>query len=297
MFRGSYTALITPFKNGQFDRAAFEKQIEFQAKHGTNGIVPVGTTGESPTLSHEEHHQVFEVAVQAVKGTGMKVIAGTGSNATDEAIDLTRFAKKIGADAALMVNPYYNKPTQEGMYRHFKAVATAVDIPIVLYNIPGRTGVTMSNTTVTRLARDCKNIVAMKEATGSLDSCTELCATMPSGFTVLSGDDSMTLPFMCVGAVGVISVASNIIPQQIRDMVDSALANDFATARMLHQRHFELFKALFVEGNPMGIKTAMALLGRDTGEMRLPLCEVSPGSRATIRAALFNLGMIQDNLA
>jgi 4-hydroxy-tetrahydrodipicolinate synthase len=297
MFRGSFTALVTPFKNGQFDRATFEKQIEFQAKHGTNGIVPVGTTGESPTLSHDEHHHVFEVAVKSAKGTGMSVLAGTGSNATDEAIDLTRFAKKIGADAALMTTPYYNKPTQEGMYRHFKAVADAVDIPIVLYNIPGRTGVTMSVATAVRLAKECKNIVGMKEATGSLDSCSELCAQAPAGFTVLSGDDSLTVPFMSVGAVGVISVATNIVPRQVRDMVDAALANDFATARKIHQRHAELFKALFVEGNPMGIKTAMALLGRDTGDMRLPLCEVSAGARHTIKTALFNLGLIQDNVA
>ena len=297
MFRGSFTALTTPFKNGQFDRAALEKQIEFQAKHGTNGIVPVGTTGESPTVSHEEHHHIFEVAVQAARGTGMKVLAGTGSNATDEALDLTRFAKKIGADGALMVNPYYNKPTQEGMYRHFKAIATAVDIPIVLYNIPGRTGVTMANATVARLARECKNIVCMKEATGSLDSCSELCATAPAGFTVLSGDDSMTLPFMSVGAVGVISVATNIIPKQIRQMVDSALANDFAAARQIHRRYFELFKALFLEGNPMGIKTALALLGRDTGEMRLPLCEVTAGTRNAIKTALFNAGLLEDNRA
>jgi 4-hydroxy-tetrahydrodipicolinate synthase len=297
MFRGSFTALTTPFKNNQFDRAAFEKQIAFQASHGTNGIVPVGTTGESPTLSHEEHHHVFDVAVQAAKGTGMSVIAGTGSNATDEAIDLTRYAKRIGAAAALLVTPYYNKPTQEGMYRHFHAVASAVDIPIVLYNIPGRTGVTMANATVLRLARDCKNIVAMKEATGSLDSCSELCALAPNGFTVLSGDDSLTLPFMSVGAVGVISVATNIIPREIRQMVDFALANDFAAARQIHQRYFELFKALFVEGNPVGIKTALALLGRDTGDLRLPLCEVTPATRAVLKKALFNVGLIQDNLA
>jgi 4-hydroxy-tetrahydrodipicolinate synthase len=297
MFRGSFTALITPFKNGQFDRAAFEKQIAFQAQRGTNGIVPVGTTGESPTLSHEEHHHVFDVAVQAAKGTGMKVIAGTGSNATDEAIDLTRYAKQIGADAALLCTPYYNKPTQEGMYRHFQAVASAVDIPIVLYNIPGRTGVTMANATVLRLAHDRKNIVAMKEATGSLDSCSELCAAAPEGFTVLSGDESLTLPFMSVGAVGVISVATNIIPREIRQMVDSALANDFAAARRIHQRYLELFKALFLEGNPVGIKTAMALLGRDTGDLRLPLCEVTPGARAVLRKALFNVGLLQDNIA
>jgi 4-hydroxy-tetrahydrodipicolinate synthase len=292
MFRGSFTAVITPFKNNQFDRAAFEKQIKFQADNGTNGIIPVGTTGESPTLSHEEHHHVFEVAVQAAKGTGMKVIAGTGSNSTDEALDLTRFAKKIGADGALMVNPYYNKPTQEGMYRHFKYVASQVDIPIILYNIPGRTGVTMANSTAARLAKEFKNIVCMKEATGSLDSCSELCATMPGGFTVLSGDDSMTLPFMSVGAVGVISVATNIIPKQIRQLVDAALANDFAAARAIHLKHLELFKTLFLEGNPVGIKTAMQLLNRDTGEMRLPLCEPTAPARDAIRKALANLGLL-----
>lgn len=297
MFRGSFTALVTPFLNGQFDRATFEKQIAYQASNGTNGIVPVGTTGESPTLSHEEHHLVIEIAVQAAKGTGMKVIAGTGSNATDEALDLTRFAKKAGADGVLLVNPYYNKPTQEGLFRHFQTIASQVDIPIVLYNIPGRTSITMSNATVGRLVRACPNIVAMKEATGSLDSCSELCAMMPESFTVLSGDDSLTLPMMAVGAAGVISVATNIIPRQIRHMVDYALANDFAAARQIHVRFFDLIKALFVEGNPMGIKTAMSLLGRDTGEMRLPLCEVTPGTRLAIKNALFNAGQLQDNLA
>ena len=304
MFRGSFTALVTPFKNGAFDRAVFEKQIEFQAKHGTTGIVPVGTTGESPTLSHEEHHEVIEIAVRAAKAIGgvgggpaMQVIAGTGSNATDEALDLTRFAKKAGADAALVVNPYYNKPTQEGLYRHFKAIADAVDIPIILYNIPGRCGITMSNATVARLAKACKNIVAMKEATGSLDSASELCATMEDGFSVLSGDDSLTLPMMAVGATGVISVATNIIPRQVRQMVDAALANDFAAARQIHLRHLELFKSLFIEGNPMGIKTAMAVLGRDTGEMRLPLCEVSAGTRMAVKTALFNAGLLQEGVA
>jgi 4-hydroxy-tetrahydrodipicolinate synthase len=302
MFRGSYTALVTPFRNGSFDRATFEKQIEFQAKNGTNGIVPVGTTGESPTLSHAEHHEVIEVAVKAAKGTGMKVMAGTGSNSTDEALDLTRFAKKVGADGALIVMPYYNKPTQEGMYRHFKAIATAVDLPIVLYNIPGRCGITMSNATVHRLARDFKTIVGMKEATGSLDSCTELCMMLGTAdgggnFTVLSGDDSLTLPMMSVGAAGVISVASNIIPRDIRNLVDAAAASDSKTARQIHLRHFELIKSLFLEGNPMGIKTAMNILGRDTGEMRLPLCEVSAGTRSAIKTALFNVQMLQDAAA
>jgi 4-hydroxy-tetrahydrodipicolinate synthase len=304
MFRGSYTALVTPFtQDGAFDQAAFEKQIEFQARNGTSGIVPVGTTGESPTLSHDEHHRVIEVAVKAARGTGMHVIAGTGSNATDEALDLTRFAKKAGADGALMVNPYYNKPTQEGLYRHFKLIAHAVELPIILYNIPGRTGITMSNATVARLANDCPTVVAMKEATGSLDSCSELCnllgntAANGKPFTVLSGDDSLTLPMMSVGAAGVISVASNLIPKQIRQLVDAAAHNRLDEARQLHLRYFDLFKSLFLEGNPMGVKTAMHLLGRDSGVMRLPLCEVTPGTRTAVRTALFNAGLVQDNAA
>jgi len=294
MFRGSMTALVTPFRNNALDVATFEKQIEFQAKNGTQAIIPVGTTGESPTLSHDEHHRVIEVAVKAAKGTGMKVIAGTGSNATDEALDLTKFAKKVGADGSLQVNPYYNKPTQEGMYRHFRTIANAVDLPIVLYNIPGRTGVTLSNAMVARLARECKNIVGMKEATGSLDSASELCATMGKEFVVLCGDDSLTLPLMAVGAAGVISVATNIIPKQIRQMVDAAAKNDFDEARQIHLRHFELFRSLFLEGNPVGIKTAMQLLGRDTGEMRLPLCEPTAATKSAIRAALFNAGLLSD---
>lgn len=295
MFRGSMTALITPFKNGQFDEATFVEQIGYQAKNGTDGIIPVGTTGESPTLSHEEHHRVIEVAVKAAKGTGMKVIAGTGSNSTDEALDLTKYAKKIGADGALIVNPYYNKPTQEGLYQHFKAIANAVDIPVVLYNIPGRTGITMNVATTARLARDCKTIVAMKEATGSLDMASETVAA--TKLAVLSGDDSLTLPIMSVGGVGVISVASNLIPKQIAQMVHAAEKGDFATAREIHLRHFDLFRSLFIEGNPMGIKAAMQIVGRDTGDMRLPLWPASDACRTAIRAAMFNCGLIVDNRA
>jgi 4-hydroxy-tetrahydrodipicolinate synthase len=295
MFRGSFTALTTPFKNNAFDVAAYEKQIKFQADNGTNGIIPVGTTGESPTLSHEEHHQVIEVAVKAAKGTGMKVIAGTGSNSTDEAIDLTKFAKKAGADAALIVNPYYNKPTQEGLYRHFKAIASAVDIPIVLYNIPGRTGINMTTATMARLAKEFKNIATMKDAAGDTAITTETVAT--TGLTVLSGDDGMVVPMMSVGAVGVISVATNIIPKEMRRLVDAALANNYAEARDIHHKFFNLFKALFVETNPIGVKTAMQLLGRDSGEMRLPLCEASPANRIVIRQALINAGLLADGLA
>jgi 4-hydroxy-tetrahydrodipicolinate synthase len=295
MLRGSYTALTTPFKNNAFDSAAYEKQIEFQAKNGTNGIVPVGTTGESPTLSHQEHHQVIEVAVKAAKGTGMKVIAGTGSNSTDEAIDLTKFAQRAGADAALIVNPYYNKPTQEGLYRHFKAIASAVELPIILYNIPGRTNINMTTATMARLAKEFKNIVAMKDAAGDTSITTETVAT--TGLTVLSGDDGMVVPMMSVGAVGVISVASNIIPKEMRKLVDAALANNYAEARDIHHKFFQLFKSLFVETNPIGVKTAMQLLGRDSGEMRLPLCEASAANRLVIRQALINAGLLADGLA
>jgi 4-hydroxy-tetrahydrodipicolinate synthase len=296
MFRGSITALVTPFKNGQFDRATYEKQIKFQADNGTNGIVPVGTTGESPTLTHEEHRLVIEVAVKAAKGTGMKVIAGTGSNATDEALDLTRFAKEVGADGALMVNPYYNKPSQEGLFQHFKLIASSVDIPIVLYNIPGRTSITMTVPTVVRLARECKNIVAMKEATGSLDQATETVAACPN-LAVLSGDDSLTLPIMAVGGVGVISVATNIVPADVRKMVDAALKNDFATAREIHLRLFPLFRSLFLENNPGGVKAAMQLLRRDTGEMRLPLVEITPPNKLAVRQALINAGLLAEGQA
>ena len=295
MFRGSYTALVTPFKNGAFDRKTFEKQIEFQARNGTNGIVPVGTTGESPTLSHEEHHLVIEVAVQAAKGTGMKVIAGTGSNATDEALDLTRYAKRAGADGVLQVIPYYNKPTQEGMFRHFKAIADAVDIPMILYNIPGRTGVSMTVATMGRLAGACPSIVAMKDAAGDVNITSEIVGA--TKLTVLSGDDAMVVPMMSVGAVGVISVASNIIPKEMRQLVDAGLANNFAAAREIHHRYLQLFKTLFVETNPIGVKTAMELLGRDSGELRLPMCEASSANRLVIRQALINAGLMAEGRA
>jgi 4-hydroxy-tetrahydrodipicolinate synthase len=296
MFRGSYTALVTPFKNGRFDRATYEAQIKFQADNGTNGIVPVGTTGESPTLSHEEHRFVIEVAIKAAKGTGMKVVAGTGSNATDEALELTRFAREVGADGALIVNPYYNKPSQEGLFQHFKLLANSVDIPIVLYNIPGRTSITMSVATVARLARECKNIVAMKEATGSLDQATETVAACP-GMTVLSGDDSLTVPIMAVGGVGVISVATNIVPGDVRKMVDAALKNDFASAREIHLRLFPLFRSLFLENNPGGVKAAMQMLRRDTGEMRLPLVEIGHPNKLAVRQALINAGLLAEGQA
>ncbi len=289
MFKGTFTALVTPFNHGSFDVACYEQQIRFQARHKVNGIVAVGTTGESPTLSHEEHHLVIETAVRAGHKAGLKVLAGTGSNSTAEAVDLSRHAQRAGADAVLCVNPYYNKPTQEGLYRHFKAIARAVAIPVVLYNIPGRTNVTMTVATMARLAKDCRNITTVKDATGNPDMTTQAVA---AGMTVLSGDDSLTLPMMAVGAVGVISVASNIVPGEVRKLVEAALAGNFVRGRQFHQRIFALCKALFVETNPIPVKTAMALLGRDSGELRLPLCEASSANRAIIRQALVQIGLL-----
>lgn len=288
MLSGTFTALITPFKNGRVDDAAFARQIKAQVDAGVTGIVPVGTTGESPTLSHEEHRHVIEAAVAIARGTGIQVVAGTGSNSTAEAIELTAHAKATGADAALLVNPYYNKPTQEGLFRHFAAIAREVDIPIVLYNIPGRTNITMAVGTMKRLAGEYKNIVAVKDAAGNLDLTSE---AVGAGLTVLSGDDSLTLPMMAVGARGVVSVASNIVPEMVVSLVKSAAAGDFTAARAGHHRLFALCRALFIETNPIPIKAAMQMLDRDSGELRLPLCEISDANRAVLRAALVAAGL------
>jgi 4-hydroxy-tetrahydrodipicolinate synthase len=288
MFQGAYTAMITPFRNGQVDYDRLAKNVAYQIEQGIDGLVPVGTTGESPTLSHEEHRKVIEHVVKTVAGK-VKVIAGTGSNSTDEAIELTKHAAAVGADGALMVNPYYNKPTQEGLYRHFTAVADAADIAIVLYNIPGRTSITMNPATVARLGKH-KNIVAIKEATGSLDIASEI-ATL-CDLTILSGDDSLTLPLMSVGGKGVISVLSNIIPARVKALTAAGLKGDFAAARKLHLELFPLFKGMFVETNPIPIKTAMAMKGMDTGELRLPLCELEASNRAGLEKLLQAHGVL-----
>ncbi len=288
MFAGTFTALITPFKNQQFDESAFERQIKAQTDAGITGIVPVGTTGESPTLSHEEHRRVIEIAVSLGHDAGLKVIAGTGSNSTAEAIELTAHAKASGADAALLVNPYYNKPPQEGLFRHFAAIARQVDIPIVLYNIPSRTGITMTVATMKRLTSECKNIVAVKDAAGSLDLTSE---AVGAGLTVLSGDDSLTLPMMAVGAKGVVSVASNIVPEMVVAMVKHAADGNFDQARLIHHRLFALCRALFIETNPIPIKAALEMVGRDSGELRLPLCELSNANRPALQAALLAAGL------
>lgn len=291
MIQGAMTALVTPFADGKVDFDRLRQNIASQIESGIDGLVPVGTTGESPTLDHDEHKQVIEQTVRAADGR-VPVIAGAGSNATQEALDMTAFAKKVGADAALMVNPYYNKPTQEGLYRHFMTVADQVGLPIVLYNIPSRTNVTMTPDTVARLAKHPK-IIGIKEATGSLDIASEIINLCdPKCFSVVSGDDSLTLPLMAVGARGVISVLSNLTPARIKALVDAAWAGNFDEARARHLALFPLIKAMFVQTNPIPIKAAMRLVGKDTGELRLPLCEMSPANHAALEKVLRAQGVL-----
>ena len=291
MFEGAHTALVTPFRNNRFDEAAFEQLIQAQIEGGISGIVPVGTTGESPTLNHEEHHRVIELAVKSAAGR-CKVIAGTGSNSTDEAISLTLSAEQAGADGALLVAPYYNKPSQEGLFRHFKAIADATKLPLVLYSIPGRSGIEIGSATVRRLADACPNVVAIKEAGGTVARVNELRHALPKSFEILSGDDPLTLPFIAAGAVGVISVASNIIPRQVGDLVRAALAGQLAEARAIHEHWFPLFRDLFLETNPVPIKTALAQQNRIALEFRLPLCEMSPENTQKLTATLSALSLI-----
>ncbi len=296
MFQGAYTAMITPFKDGQVDYARFTEQIRFQIESGIDGLVPVGTTGESPTLTHDEHRKVIEYTVKTVKdvaaagGRKVQVIAGTGSNATQEALELTQHAKEVGADGALMVNPYYNKPTQEGLYRHFMHVAERVDIPTILYNIPGRCGITMNASTVAKLNKH-PNFGTIKEATGSMDMASEILSLCD--IRILSGDDSLTLPLMAIGGRGVISVLSNLMPKEVKALVDAAAAGKFSVARQLHKDLFTICKVMFIETNPIPIKIAMALAGRDTGELRLPLCEMLPENKATLEKALRQRGIVR----
>lgn len=290
-FAGAHTALVTPFRNGSLDEAALTTLIEAQVAAGISGIIPVGTTGESPTLSHEEHRRVIEIAVKAASKR-ILVIAGTGSNATSEAVELTIEAEKLGADAALLVAPYYNKPSAEGLYRHFKQVAGAVTIPIVLYSIPGRCGIEIPVPVVARLATDCPNIVAIKEAGGSVERVNQLRAALPDSFQILSGDDSLTLPFMATGAVGVISVASNIIPTEVETLVRSFLKGEVTKAQEIHARYYPLFRDLFIEPNPVPIKAALAFKGVCTEDVRLPLCEMTSPNRDILLKTLNNTGVI-----
>ena len=291
MFQGTYTALVTRFQNDRVDEAAFTQLIEAQIAGGVTGLGPVGTTGESPTLDHDEHMRVIALAVEAAGGR-TKVIAGTGSNSTREAVEMTVEAEKLGADAALLVAPYYNKPSQEGLYRHFAKIAEATKLPLILYSIPGRCGVEIGIETTARLAQACPNIVAMKEAGGSVERVSALRAVLPAKFDILSGDDSLTLPFMAAGAVGVISVASNIIPAKVAALVNAALAGDAAKARALHFQLYGLFKDLFIEPNPVPVKYALSLQGRMAPDVRLPLCEMSDASKAKLTATLRKLSLV-----
>ena len=285
MFSGSIVALITPFKNGEVDYEALGNLIEFHVDNGTDAILVCGTTGESPTLTFEEHEKVIEFAVKKAAGR-IKVIAGTGGNATHEAVYLTSHAKEVGADGALVVVPYYNKPTQRGLYEHFKTVASEVDIPIIIYNIPSRTCVEISVDTMYQLAKECENIVASKESTPNMDRISEIVKKLGNSFHVLSGDDSLTLPMMSLGAKGVISVANNIMPREVKELVDYALDGNFEKAREMHYYLHDLFKVLFIETNPIPVKTACWMLGMCEKEFRLPLTEMSPENEQKLRETL-----------
>jgi len=288
-FAGLSVAMITPFRDGQLDVEALKRQVEFQVEAGTTCLCPVGTTGESPTLSHAEHERVVAEMVQAAAGR-IKVMAGTGSNSTEEALRLTRFAAQHGADAALVVAPYYNKPTQEGFYQHYRALAEAVAIPICVYNIPGRTGKNIEPETIARMA-ELPNIAMVKEATGSMDQASQIIAM--TDLTLLSGDDSLTLPLLAIGGRGVISVVGNIVPKDMMSLIAAFEAGDIAEAQRWHKKLFPLCRDMLgLATNPIPIKAAMRLLGRDTGELRMPMTPLSPDQEARLRATLANYGLL-----
>ncbi len=289
MFTGAMVALVTPFQEGEIDFQTLDELIDFQLEGGIDGIVPVGTTGECPTLRPEEHKQVIERVVQAVDGQ-VPVIAGAGSNSTAEAIEYTEFSKKVGADATLQVGPYYNKPTQEGFYQHFKAIAEEVDLPVVLYNIPGRCGAGMTPETVARLA-ELENIVAIKEATGSLDQASEIAARCD--ITLISGDDSLTLPLASVGGKGVISVVANIVPADVKAMTDLILEGDLVSARQWHKKLFTLCKSMLtLATNPIPIKAAMAILNMCSDELRLPMTPLEENKKTVLEQTLKDYGLL-----
>ena len=292
MLKGVFTAIITPFKeDGSVDEECLKKLIDFNIDNGVSGIVPCGTTGESPTLSHEEHDRVIELTVQHVNKR-VQVIAGTGSNSTAEAVRLTKHAEEVGVDGCLVVNPYYNKPTQEGLYRHFKAVADAVKIPIVVYNIKGRTAVNVETATLMRLARDCPNIVAVKEASGDINQMKEVISQRPEGFSVLSGDDNITLELIQAGGNGVVSVASNIVPDKMVAMVKSALEGNIEEASKINDELAPLFEVEFIETNPIPMKCALAMKGMCEEVYRLPMCELSPENKKKLKQVLTRMKII-----
>jgi 4-hydroxy-tetrahydrodipicolinate synthase len=290
VFQGSLVALVTPFRDGKVDEATLKQLVEFQIRGGTDAIVPCGTTGESPTLDHAEHNRVVDVVVEAV-GKRIPVVAGTGSNSTDEAISMTRHAKEAGADAALIVLPYYNKPTQKGLIEHCRKIADTVDLPLILYNIPGRTGVNMTPETLAQLA-DHPNIVGMKEATGNLEQMTQDIVLCGDRLSFLSGDDTLTLPLMSVGGKGVISVVANIVPKDVAELTHAFLNGDWKRARELHLKLFPLCQAMFYETNPIPVKTALAMMGKIREEFRLPMCPMTEANRKRLEAALRSYGLL-----
>ncbi len=290
MFNGALTAIVTPFRDGEVDERALRELVEFQIQGGVDGLVPCGSTGESATLTHAEHDQVVKIVIEQARRR-VPVVAGTGSNSTAEAIRLTAAAREAGADGALMISPYYNKPTQEGIYRHYRTVATAVDLPIIVYNIPGRTASNIAPETFARLC-EVRNIVAIKEASGSMDQASDIRRLCGDRLTILSGDDSLTLPLMALGAKGVIATVSNVMPRETHELAAAALAGDFARARELHYKLLPLVRALFVETNPIPVKQALAFMGKCTGEMRMPLCQMSPGPAEKLHAVMKELRLI-----
>jgi 4-hydroxy-tetrahydrodipicolinate synthase len=291
-FQGAFVAIVTPFQDGTVDEQGLVDLIEFHIANGTHGIVPCGTTGESATLSHEEHHRVVELTVKTVNGR-VPVVAGSGSNSTAEAINLTRHAKQAGVDGVLMVSPYYNKPSQEGLYQHYKAVAEAVDIPIILYNVPSRTSSNILPQTVARLAQ-IDNIAGIKEATGDLNQISEVIRLCPEDFTVLSGDDFTSMPTVLIGGKGVISVTSNVAPKDMADMMSAALAGDLSQARAMHYKLFPLIQAMFYDTNPVPAKKSLELMGKiKSGTPRLPLYPMNDEALSRLKAALANYGLIQ----
>lgn len=290
MFKGAIVAIVTPFKNGIFDKEAYKKLIEFQISNGTDAIIPCGCTGEPATLSHDEQKEIIEFTLEIVNKR-IPVIAGTGSNSTREAIELSLFADKTGADGVLIITPYYNKPTQSGLYQHYKAISEYIKTPIIIYNVPSRTGISISPETVAKLS-ELKNIVGIKEASGSMDQVSKIINLCPKDFVILSGDDSMTLPIMAVGGKGVVSVASNIVPKEVSQMVEYALNNEWEKAKQMHLKLFNLFKILFIETNPIPVKTCLSIMGMINMEWRLPLTMPSEENKQKIKKILTEYGLI-----
>src|SRR5579872_355591 len=290
MFNGALSAIVTPFRDGEVDERALRDHIQWQIQSGIDGIVPCGTTGESATLTHDEHERVIKIAIDQTRRR-VPVIAGTGSNSTAEAIRLTASARAMGADGALMISPYYNKPTQEGIFRHYKMIAAAVDIPLIVYNIPGRTGSNIAPETFARLC-EIRNVVGIKEASGSMDQISDIRRLCGDRLTILSGDDSLVVPIMALGGKGVIATISNVMPREVHDLAAAGLAGDFARAREIHYKMMPLMRALFIETNPIPVKQALAFMGRCANELRMPLCPMSAPAADRLKSAMKELKLI-----